>query len=305
VPTPKPNWSAANLGKWEWLDVTDPTPDDIRLLGERFPFHPLNLEDCLSRRQLTRVEDHEAYLFIVFHFPSVSKEGRVSRSQLSVFVSSEALVTLHPSSLGDVRGMAQAEGRTPAFAVYSIVDKLVNAMFPTLDALRDSIEAVEDEVFYGKSSVAEKINGLRRKIADLKRIVSPLRRTMSEASLLLQRYGTKDIAAYLRDVLDHIDKVSESLEQDSETVEIYKDTNFIMSSDKTNKVLTVLTILFTLTLPAALVAAIYGMNVPLPLGNGQNPPDFFGPFTTFILLVVVMVVPTIFMAWYFRSKHWF
>ena len=128
---------------------------------------------------------------------------------------------------------------------------------------------------------------------------------MSEASALLQRYGTKELAAYLRDVLDHIDKASEILEQASETVEIYKDTNFVMSSDKTNRVLTVLTILFTLTLPAALVAAIYGMNVALPIGNGQNPPDFLGPFTSFIILLVVMAVPTALMAWYFRSRRWF
>ena len=141
-------------------------------------------------------------------------------------------------------------------------------------------------------------------MADLRRIVLPLRRTLNEAWTLIQRYSTKDLAAYFRDVLDHVDKVAEALVESSETIEIYKDTNFLLSADKTNQVLTILTIIFTLTLPAAVVAAIYGMNVPLPIGIGQNPPTFLGPYTSFIILITIMVVPATLMAWYFRRVGW-
>jgi magnesium transporter len=98
--------------------------------------------------------------------------------------------------------------------------------------------------------------------------------------------------------------VAEALAESSETIEIYKDTNFLLSADKTNQVLTILTIIFTLTLPAAVVAAIYGMNVPLPIGIGQSPPTFLGPYTSFIILITIMVVPAALMAWYFRRMGW-
>ncbi len=49
-----------------------------------------------------------------------------------------------------------------------------------------------------------------------------------------------------------------------EIVEIYNDTDFITSSNHTNTVLSFLTLIFTLTLPAAVVAAFYGMNIPIP-----------------------------------------
>lgn len=305
-------WTTSTSGKLRWIDIQDPTQQDVSLLAQRYPFHPLNLEDCLSTRQLTHVEDHESYIFLLTHFPSVDEGGLVVRNQLTVFVGEGYVVSLHGSGLNAVREMAQNFGKggakdskSPAHLVYSIVDLLVDGMFPILDRLGGELDGLEESVFSGGQGVAGKINSLRRRIAALRRTVVPLRNTMAEASSLLQRFGTRELLVYFKDVLDHIDRVSETLEESTETIEIYKDTNFITTSDRTNQVLSVLTIIFTLTLPAAIIAAVYGMNVALPLGNGQNPPEFLGPFTSFILLVVAMLIPTGLMAWYFRRRGWF
>ena len=180
-----PSWISATSGELQWMDIQDPTPEDMVRLSKQYPFHPLNLEDCLSKRQLPRVEDHDSYLFILMHFPSVSGDGIVSRDQVSMFVGPGYVVSIHGSALGVVREMAEAaksragrsDSKSPARLVYAIVDGLVDRMFPLLDKLRDELDSVEDEVFHGKISVAGKINDLRRRIADMRRIVLPLRRT--------------------------------------------------------------------------------------------------------------------------------
>jgi magnesium transporter len=268
----------------------------------------------LSNRQLTRVEDRESHVFVLLHFPTLGSNGLVIRNQLSMFVGEDYLVTLHESRLKAVgelveglkldQGLRTSAMKTSANLVYTIIDRLVDGVFPLLDKLRADLDDIEDQVYDEKVSPAARINSLRREVADLRRIVVPLRRTLSDAWALLQRYATKDLAAYFKDILDHVDKVSEALVESSETVEIYKDTNFLLSADKTNQVLTILTIIFTLTLPAAVVAAIYGMNVALPLGNGQNSPTLLGPYTSFIILITIMLFPAALMAWYFRRAGW-
>ena len=65
-------------------------------------------------------------------------------------------------------------------------------------------------------------------------------------------------------------------------MEIYKDTDFVLSTEKTNKVLAVLTIIFTLAIPSTVIGTFYGMNVNLPGGIGDNL-MVLGPFTTFII----------------------
>jgi magnesium transporter len=60
--------------------------------------------------------------------------------------------------------------------------------------------------------------------------------------------------------------VYEALEEAKETVEIYKDMDYMLSQEKTNKILAVLTIVFTLCIPATVIGTFYGMNINLPGG---------------------------------------
>ena len=108
---------------------------------------------------------------------------------------------------------------------------------------------------------------------------------------------------YFDDVIDHIDKVIETLEESRETMEIYKDTDFVLSTEKTNKVLAVLTIIFTLAIPSTVIGTFYGMNVNLPVGL-DNHASILGPFTTFIIVIIASAIPAIMMFVYFKKLGW-
>ncbi len=86
-------------------------------------------------------------------------------------------------------------------------------------------------------------------------------------------------------------------------MEIYKDTDFVLSTEKTNKVLAVLTIIFTLAIPSTLIGTFYGMNVNLPGGIEDNL-MIFGPFTSFIIIILASAIPAIMMFAYFKKLGW-
>ena len=109
----------------------------------------------------------------------------------------------------------------------------------------------------------------------------------------------------MEDIEQKVGRTVGVLEEMKETVEIYKDTDFIISSDRTSNVLNILTILFTLTIPATLVSSIYGMNIPLPGGLVTGPLDWFGPYTSLIVLFIAMIIPAIIMLLYFKRVGWF
>ena len=101
----------------------------------------------------------------------------------------------------------------------------------------------------------------------------------------------------------YIGKVIEALDSSNKTIAIYQDTNFMLSNDKTNRALTVLTIMFTLTIPITVISAIYGMNVRIPGGN-EMPWTLFGPYTTFILLLMGSAMASLVMLWSFYYFGW-
>ena len=61
-----------------WLDVEMPTLAEMEYLKRTYDFHPLALDDCLSRVQLPKVDDYDDYLFLVLHFPLFNKEARLT-----------------------------------------------------------------------------------------------------------------------------------------------------------------------------------------------------------------------------------
>ena len=54
-----------------WLNVVAPDVETAQGLAERFGWHPLDVEDVVSKRQRPKVDDYEedGYLFTVLHFP--------------------------------------------------------------------------------------------------------------------------------------------------------------------------------------------------------------------------------------------
>jgi magnesium transporter len=191
-------------------------------------------------------------------------------------------------------------GTSSGYLLHSIIDLLVDDLLHILMKLEGNLDDIEDVVFDEKVAVAKEISLLRREITTLRRVVIPLKRIILDLSKDIQKFSEEDLTLYFDDVKDHIDKVIEVLEESKETIEIFKDTDFMLSTEKSNKILAVLTILFTLSIPATVVAAIYGMNVNLPGGIDTGPATFFGPFTSLTLLVTAAILPSVIMLWYFK-----
>jgi magnesium transporter len=167
-----------------------------------------------------------------------------------------------------------------------------------------NIDDIEDSVFDEQISIPRQISLLRREITTLRRIVIPLRRTVVDLSKDVQRFSREDLAPYFKDVQDHIEKVYEALEEAKETVEIYKDTDYMLSQEKTNKILGVLTIVFTLSIPATVIGTFYGMNIVLPGGAETEPWTRLGPYTALIFVLVISSISALLMLLYFRRLGW-
>jgi magnesium transporter len=300
-----------------WVDIQKPTREKMSTLEQLYPFHELNIEDCLSKIQIPKVDRYEDHIFVILHFPTIDKEKSIPRTtQLAIFAGFDYLVTVQQGELKPLTEMFQIckvnekqrdsfMGTSSGYLLHSIIDLLVDDLLHILMKLEGNLDDIEDVVFDEKVAVAKEISLLRREITTLRRVVIPLKRIILDLSKDIQKFSEEDLTLYFDDVKDHIDKVIEVLEESKETIEIFKDTDFMLSTEKSNKILAVLTILFTLSIPATVVAAIYGMNVNLPGGIETGPANFFGPFTSFTLLVIAAILPAVIMIWYFKRQGWF
>ena len=128
-------------------------------------------------------------------------------------------------------------GTTSGYLLHRIIDLLVDDLLHILMKLKGNLDDIEDVVFDDKHTAPKEISLLRREITTLRRVVIPLKRIVMDLSKEIQKFSTEDLTLYFDDVKDHIDKVIEVLEESKETIEIFKDTDFMLSTEKSNKIL--------------------------------------------------------------------
>jgi magnesium transporter len=297
----------------EWIDVDEPNRVILNTLAESYNLHHLHVEDCLSKIQLPKVEKYADTLFVILQFP-VYNNGIPRGMQLSIFIGFNFLITIHK---GEIKPLAELFNicksddtqrvmimSNPVVLLHKIIDMLVDELLHVIIKIEGNIEDIEDLVFDEKISAIRSITYVRREILALRRIILPLRRVVADIAKESQRFSSSDMSPYWNDVKDHVEKAIDMLDVANETINIYKDTDFILNSEKTNKILAVLTIIFTLSIPATLIATFYGMNVILPGGVEDEPWMFFGKYTTLIVTVILSAASALFMLYYFYRKGW-
>jgi len=306
--------------KFVWINLQNPDRSDVEKLAKKYNFNTLNIEDCMTKFELPKLDSYDDHFFVILHFPPLSqKVGMPRNSQLSIFLGKDFLVTVHQGDLKPLVELAeicktdsdqQRKDRllekSSGVLLHEIIDVLVDDLLHTSRKIIANLDEIEDRVFDETKPVARSIALLRREINRLRRIVNPLKKFVLEIAKNIKRFSEredKELTLFFDDIIDHIDKVIETLEESRETMEIYKDTDFVLSNEKTNKVLAVLTIIFTLAIPSTVIGTFYGMNVNLPGGIGDNS-MILGPFTAFIIIIIASAIPAILMFTYFKKLGW-
>jgi len=304
------NIQSITWGKLTWVNIEHPTAREMEYLAQNYPFHPLDLDDCLSLKQRPKLDVYENYLFLIFHFSVYSRERRVStHGQVSVFIGEKYLVTVHNGELKPLVNLfqdcqASEEARKQnlrhgsGYLLYQILDRMADAYFPILDKILSLLDGVEDAVFDEKVEAAQEVAILRRDIITQRRIIFPTRAVIAELEGKLKPYTTIDLSPYFGDLIDHMNKSCETLDECKEVIEVFKDADFVLSTEYINRIVRVLTIMSTILLPFLVVSSIYGMNLHLPGGLTTGSP------LSFVVLMVFMALIAGGILYFFHRKRW-
>ncbi len=245
---------------------------------------------------------------MVFHFPVFSKEARVTTSsQVSAFIGENYLITLHKGELKplvklfrecqiDEESRQENFSHGPGYLLYRIIDRLVDYCLPILNKIGDNIERTEDDIF-SSSGVPRAIEALsitRRDVISFRRIIWPMRAVIASLEPKIRRFTQMDLAVYFGDMVDHVDKIWDALDEYKEVIEGLNATHDSLATNRTNEVMRTLTIIATILLPITVIASIYGMNIPLPFQNSSYS-------LLFVFLIILVVVSGI--LYFFRRKH--
>jgi magnesium transporter len=291
-----------------WVDIIHAGEEEVEFLRRNYSFHPLHLDDTLSKIQRPKIDDADDYTFIVMHFPVYSKLVRITTpSEVDIFVGASYLITVHGGNLRpltrlfkqcaeEATARANYMDRSAGYLLYTLVDKLVDYCFPILNKIDQNIEQIEDEIFEEKvRSTVQEISVVRRDVISFRRIVKPLVPVINSLERKNRPFLNEDMEEYFGDIADHLSKIWDTLEDYKEVIEGLSDTINSLTNNRTNEIIKVLTIISVILLPLTLITGIYGMNVDLPV-QGQP--------LAFWFVVLSMVVVIVGMLGFFKWQKW-
>ncbi len=291
-----------------WLDLPQASAEDLEVLEESFPFHPLDFDDLTSRWQRPKLDEYDDYLFLVLQFPVFDKRRRVTTpSEVDVFVGPDFLITIHKGRVWPLdRYFEACEGSATmreddmsmgsGYLLYRVIDHLVDNFFPVVYKIERNVQDIEDMIFtHGGRETVEEISVLRRDIIAYRRIVKPLMPVISRLEYIKSRLIHEDLEVYFSDLGDHLARVWESLEDQKGIIEALNDTHDSLISHRTNEVIRALTVISVIILPLTLVSGLYGMNVRLPFGNSSY---------AFEAILALMGFTALAMLAFFRHRRW-
>ena len=262
-----------------WVDLDDPTKDELSELATELGLHHLAVEDALDPHQRDKYVHYERHVFLVAHAVELDVADAGLRTiELDVFIGDRWLVTVRRGGARWMERIVERWEKARRFAgcrvgvaVYAILDVVVDGYFTTIDAFEEFYDRVAEQVF-GEEPIEPGDHRhwfqMRRSLNQFDRVVRPLTdalRTVVDHDI--ERFAAES-APYLRDVQGELIRASAEVDSLRELVEHLVDASLVLRDFRQNVVMKKVTSWAAIIALPTLVTGYYGMNVPYP-GSGE------------------------------------
>lgn len=283
-----------------WVDVLDPDEATLHALAERFPMHPLAIEDCLHFPQRPKIDVYPDSTFLIWLIPVLVDSDGVQTHELDAFLGEEHLVTVHRERIQAIDAVAEEAAaflsRGVEWTVHAILDRAVDALFPALEQIADALEELEDAMLANaEREHLARLYQAKRALVQLHKIVVP-ERDVVRGLARAEAFVEPDAYMYFQDIGDHLARAIDSIETYRDVASGAMDIYLSAQSNRMNEIMKQLTVIATIFMPLTLISSIYGMNF-------RYMPELEWRYGYFAVLVAMAAI-AVWMVWFFRRRRW-
>lgn len=287
-------------GVW-WLDMLNPSEEEISTICSAFRVHPLTREDITTQETREKVELFKSYYFLCFRsFYAVDKDSEDYLEPINIYavVFREGLLTFSFCQNTHAATVRRRIGRlrdyvnlSADWVCYALIDEIVDSFGPVLSELERESDTIEDSVFTARF---EDSRAMLKQIGECRKKIMALTRLLGGKADVIKSFAKKcnesyaiaprgDVGLYLSDVQDHIVTMMSNLGH-FEKMLSRSHTNHLTQitlqhteqGSRANELLGKITVIATILVPMNLVAGLFGMNVPVPGRDAEGLGWWFG-----------------------------
>lgn len=285
-----------------WVDVIDPTKQELLFLKEHFDVHPTTIEDLSSSLTRIKIEKFSNYLFYVFY--TINKFD-YNFNELDFLLGDHFIITCHKEKLlqldqlkVDNKELTNLFKNGVDFMFYRFIDDQLENYFGVFESLDSEIDKIEKVVVkQPDSSTLSNILKIKNRIIKIKKRTFDQRDKLSSLAKNDSDFISEKTIPYIRDAYDHSIMIFDNVENMEEKILNLFDIYVSSISNKLNEIMKVLSIFATIALPLTVISSIFGTNFQFLPGLEHK----YG----FWIMISIMVLVCVLMLIFFKRRKWF
>jgi magnesium transporter len=289
-----------------WLDYCEPTAKELATIADELQLHPLAVEDAVNEHQRPKLDRYDTHLFMSVYALSLdTRSGQLQRSEVDVFITRNALVTVRKDQGVDIDAVVARWDESKelakagvSFLLWGLLDFIVDGHFETVQALDSQIEQLEDLLFGQvplEGEVQRRSYEFRKSLVLLRRLVLPMREVLNSLMRRDLHVLNQEMAPYYQDVYDHVMRATDWTESLRDLVTTILETNITIQGNRMNLIMKKVTSWAAIIAVPTAITGFYGQNVPYP-GFAAH----WGFWFSSALIVVISGT----LYWAFRRSDW-
>jgi magnesium transporter len=288
-----------------WLDLHQPTDEELGLVGEVLGFHILAIEDAMHFGQRPKLDEYDDFALLVVYGAAHDDDDVV---EVHCFYSARFLVTVrrdHCLAFAEARERHAVRPERldePALVLYRVLDGLVDSFFPLLTTVDEFIDAIEEGIFAGPNQEhLRRVFLMKRRLAALRRVIAPQRDLVATIASGVAELPamTPEAERGFRDVYDHLIRLTDTIDGYRDLLSGATDAYLSTVSNRLNDVTKQLAVIATIFLPLTFITGFFGQNFAWLVEAVGGELQFW------VLGVGLQVVAVIALLALFRHRRWF
>jgi len=293
-----------------WINIDRVDEEAMDYLKANFSFHHLDLEDLQSETETPKIDTYKNYLFVVLQIPHWQGSTKtIVPLEIDCFIGDGYLITIQQGRVREMKNFfykcmknrktkREWMSHDSGFLFYNILEALFQNTRTTLNNIGRQISKVENNIFAGEQDniVVKELAVHRRNVLAFRRTIDPQRYVIASLSHIRKPFLDEQMSIYFDNVVDYLNKLWAILDTYKDTVAGLHVTVESLINQRTNKVISALTVISVSLLPLTLLSGIYGMNI-IGLPFAEDPRFVWIMFFVLAAIIIFIIVMM-------RRKKW-
>ena len=292
-----------------WIDIENPTSEEIREIMEEFNLNPTVAQELLLPTIKPRIDLYHNFIYLILHFPAIRHTHLDNINQeIDFIIGKNFIITTRYESIDPMNKFSKIFevnsvldksniGDHAGYIFYYMIKEMYKSLANELDYIKDSLKDIEDKIFNGEErEMVVALSKISRNLLNFHHATNTHKQVLRSFESATLNFFGDNFSYYIKDIINEYYKIENTTESSVESLRELRGTNDSLLNTKQNEIMKTLTVMAFIILPLSFISSIYSMNTSfIPLTGEKN--DFW-----IIMGLMVFVGITIFTV--FKHKKW-